>query len=100
MNYFEDFLNMIDSEHLNDLVKNTPGSDTTENAISEINKLIKCDEVLRDKIANCLALQQELWFNIGWSAGWSAGAVLILKLAKLDKPDATKIIKEINLEPG
>ena len=98
MNYFEDFLDMIDSEHLNDLVKNTPGSDTTENAISEINKLIKCDDVLKDKIANCLALQQELWFNIGWSAGWTAGAATIVRLAGLDSPAANKFANIVNFD--
>jgi len=98
MNYFQDFLDMVDSEHLNNLIKIASGSDKAEKAITEINKLIKCDEVLREKIASCLALQQELWFNIGWSAGWTAGAVSIAKLAGLDSPRVDTIAKTVNFD--
>jgi hypothetical protein len=54
---------------------------------------------LDEKFSQCLALNNELWFNIGWSVGWSAGAIVILKMAGFDKPEATKIFKNINIEP-
>jgi hypothetical protein len=99
MNYFEDFLNMIDSEYLNDLLKVTPGIEKAEKTITEINNLIKHDQVLKEKIALCLSLQQELWFNVGWSAGWTAGAVTIAKMTGIDSPAISKIAKTLNYDP-
>ena len=96
MNYFEDFLDMIDSEHLNDFVKFATGNEKTEKAINELNKSIEHDKVLSDKIANCLALQQELWFNVGWSTGWSAGAATLAKFAGFDSPRVDTIAKTMN----
>jgi hypothetical protein len=98
MNYFQEFLDMIDSGHLNDFIEVAPGSEKAEEAISEINKLIKQDEVLRDKIAYCITLHQELWFNVGWSAGWKAGAATIAKFAGLDSPGINKIAKTVNFD--
>jgi hypothetical protein len=44
---------MIDSKHLNDLVRNTPGSNTTGNAISEINNSLGVNEKTKGKFSQC-----------------------------------------------
>lgn len=103
MNHYKDFLNLIGDENLNELINLTPGNEAAKKAINDIYETFKKGQKiaeLDEKFSQCLALNVELWFNIGWSAGWSAGAVVILKMAGLDKPEATNIIKTINLEPG
>ena len=100
MNYFEDFLDMIEDDVLDKLVRNTPGSEEAEAAIREVNVLVEKDqkrETLDEKFTQCLALQQELWFNIGWSAGWTAGAILILQMAGFDSP-SKKVTQHLNID--
>jgi hypothetical protein len=101
MNYYKDFLDMIEADILNELLRNTPGSEEAESAVQEVNVLIEKDnkrETFDEKFTQCLALQQELWFNIGWSAGWTAGAVTIAKMVGLDSPSTKKITLNLNLD--
>ena len=104
MNYYEDFLEIIDPAALDELIKNTPGSDKVEKAIRGVNKMIKLikkgskREEFEQKLSICLALVNELWFNIGWSCGWTAGAVAISKLTGINKVDVKNIdIQRSNL---
>ncbi|MCK5056940.1 MAG: hypothetical protein KAT34_09815 [Candidatus Aminicenantes bacterium] len=101
MNYFKDFLDMIEDDILDRLVRNTPGSEEAEAAIREFNTLIEKDQKrdnFDEKFTQCLALHQELWFNIGWSAGWTAGAIVILQMAGFDLP-SKKVTQNLNLDP-
>lgn len=97
MNYYEEFLNMIESDALNELLKNTCGSDEVEKAIKGLYKMFKMIKKRKkriefdQKLSLCLALVNELWFNVGWSCGWTAGAVTISKLTGIDQVDVTKI---------
>ncbi|MCK4765598.1 MAG: hypothetical protein KAW12_25585 [Candidatus Aminicenantes bacterium] len=98
MNYLQKFLDMLDSGYLEQLLKITPGSSEAETAKNEFIKMIEKGQKgaeMVEKFTNCLALHQELWFNMGWSPGWSAGASTIVKLAGLDTPEISKIMQAV-----
>lgn len=96
MNYYDEFLKLLNVD-FDDMIKTTPGFENSQKTLKEVYEQIEQHAQVNQldfdqTLADCLAANNELFFNLGWSAGWTAGAVKILKLLGVDKPDSQEII--------